>query len=58
MTSVKETNYFPRIAIKLLFAFMSASVKSLSKFIALTEKMASARVLLTPNDKRVAQCAK
>jgi len=43
---------------KLLFAFTSAAVKGLREFIALREKMASAWVLLTPDNKRVAQCAK
>lgn len=51
MTSIKETNYFPDMAMKLLFAFMSAPIKGLTEFTALTEKTASARVLLTPNNR-------
>lgn len=55
ITTLKETNYFPHIGMKLLFAFTSASVKDLIEFITLAERRASAQVLLTSND-RVSQC--
>lgn len=42
MTSVKDTNYFPPIGMKLLFAFTSASIKGLIEFVALAEGRASA----------------
>lgn len=51
MTSVKETNYFPHIGMKLLFAFASAPIQGLIEFIALAERRASAQVLLTSNDR-------
>lgn len=53
--TVKATNYFPHIGMKLLFAFTSASIKDLIKFITLAERRASAQVVLTSND-RVSQC--
>lgn len=52
MTSVKGTNYFPHIGMKLLFAFTSASIKGLIEFVALAEGRASAWVLLTSNDRQ------
>lgn len=38
---------------KLLFAFTSVSIKGLTEFIALTENMASAWVLLSPNNRQL-----
>lgn len=57
MITVKETNYFPHIGMKLSFAFTSASMKGAIEFIALAERRASAQVLLTSND-RVSHCDK
>lgn len=51
MISVKETNYFPHIEMKLLFAFTSASIKGLIVFIVFAEVRPSAQVLLASNDR-------